>query len=117
MRKPSSKIVANRCNIFVAGPGRSAEGGVQFPYPTIPTYANIACSIQPKATEVFDEQRRITQLTIYKVIFTQFYPVSPRDMIQYVDSSSGILRTIFIESIENQAGRNAAFRVYAQERI
>lgn len=108
-------MLKNRCDIFVAAAGRSPEGGVQFPYPPMATYPNVACSIQPKATEVFDEQRRITQLTVYRIIFGQFYPLNPRDMIQYVDSS-GALRTIFIESIEDQAGRGAAYRVWAQER-
>jgi hypothetical protein len=116
MRSPSAKVLKNTCNIFVAAAGRDAEGGVQFPYPPTPAFANVSCSIQPKATEVFDEQKRITQLTVYHIIFGQVYPLNPRDMIQYTDAS-GVLRTIFVESIEDQAGRGAAFRVYAQERL
>lgn len=115
MRSPSARVLINRCNIFIAVEARDADGGVQYPYPSTPNYSNVACSIQPKSSEEFGEQRRVTMLTVYRVIFRQFYPVSPRDMIQYKDVS-GTIRSIFIESIENQAGRNAAFRVWAQER-
>lgn len=65
---------------------------------------------------MFDEQRRITQLTVFHVIFKQSLKVSPRDMLVFTDAS-GTQRTVFIESIEDLAGRGAAFGVYAQERL
>lgn len=107
--------MSNRCNIFIAGPGRDVEGGVQFPYPATPSFADIPCTIQGRASEIIDDQRRITQLTTYRIIFAQQYPVSPRDMIQYTDAR-GASRTIFIESIEDMAGRRSVFTVYATER-
>lgn len=115
MRSPSARVLINRCNIFLATEARDADGGVQYPYPASPNFANVPCSIQPKASEEFGEQRRVTMLTVYRIIFGQAYPLNPRDMIQYKDFS-GVLRTLFVESIEDQAGRGAAFRVWAQER-
>lgn len=89
---------------------------MQFPISTTPTYASEPCSIQPRATEVIDDQRRITQLTVYHVIFGRVLSVGPRDTITYTDAS-GKLRTIVVLSIEDQAGRGAAFRVLCQERL
>lgn len=116
MRSPSPRVLINRCNIYrVTGNGRDADGGVTFPYPSTPTYPQEPCTIQGRATEVLDEQRRITQLTVYQIIFGRSLNVGPRDMVIYSDAS-GVTRTLFVESIEDMAGRGAAWRVYAQER-
>lgn len=117
MRSPSARALKNRCDIFVAGPGRDAEGGVMFPYPSLPTYPSVPCSIQGKATEVMEAQsNRITQLTVFHVVFGRALKVSPRDKLQFIDAN-GVQRTVFIESIEDMAGREAAFGVFAQERL
>jgi len=92
------------------------DGAPQFPVGSLPTYANVACTIQGKARIDVGEQRRISQVTEYLIIFPAFIPVSPRDMITFVDGG-GLNHTVFIESIEDMAGRNAAFKVWASERI
>jgi hypothetical protein len=115
MRSPSARVLNQRCNIFIAGPGRDAEGGVQFPYPSTPTFPNEPCSIQGRATEIFDEQRRITEYTDYIVIFKRQLPISPRDMIQYTDKA-GNLRTIFVSAEWDMAGRGSTFGVPCTER-
>jgi len=115
MRGPSAKILNQTCNVFVSGPGRDAEGGVQFVYPTLPTYPNEPCSIQGRGTEIFDEQRRITAYTDYIAIFRRQLNLSPRDMIQYVDWN-GRTRTIFVSAEWNMAGRNSTSGVPCTER-
>jgi len=82
----------------------------------VPTYANVSCTIQGRATEVVDDQNRITQLTSFVIIFANFVGVMPRDKITFVDNN-GNPRTTFVESIEDMAGRGAAFKVYARERL
>jgi hypothetical protein len=108
-------VLDQTCNIFVAPPGRAGGGGVQFNYSPVPTYENVPCSIQGRATEVFDEQRRITEYTDYIVIFGQYLALSPRDKIEYVDKG-GNLRTIFVSADWDMAGRGAAFGVPCTER-
>lgn len=116
MRSPTERVLSNTCNIFTAGPGRDADGGVQFPYPSTPTYANEPCSIQGRATEIFDEQRRITQYTDYTVVFGRFLIINPRDMIQYVDAG-GNTRSLYVSAEWDMAGRGGAFGVPCTERI
>lgn len=118
MRSPSAKVLVNTCNVFNSTPvtASDADGGPQFPYPSTPTYANVPCTIQGRAMEVVGEQRRITQVTGFVIIFGQYVVVTPRDMITFVDNN-GTLRTTFVESIEDMAGRGAAFKVYASERL
>ena len=116
MRSPSAKVLINTCNIYNSNSTRGPSGGIQFPYPTIPTYANQACTIQGKAREVVDDQNRITQLTEFLIIFPVFVVVDPRDKITFFDANN-VLRTVFVESIEDMAGRGAAFKAYCQERL
>jgi len=116
MRSPSAQVLINVCNIYNSNSTRGPSGGIQFPYPIVPTYPNQACTIQGRAREVVDDQNRITQLTEYIFIFASYLFVVPRDKITFMDSS-GTLRTVFVESIEDMAGRGAAFKAYAQERL
>jgi hypothetical protein len=115
MRSPSARILNQTCNIFQPPSGRSAGGGVQFNYPAVPTIRNEPCSIQGRGTEIFDEQRRITEFTDYIVIFRRYIAFSPRDMIQYVDKG-GNLRTIFVSADWDMAGRGSVFGVPCTER-
>ena len=115
VRSPSRKCLNQTCNIFVAPPGRGASGGAQFPYPGVPTYANVPCSIQGRGDQIFDEQRRITMFTSYLLILGKFLKIGPRDMVQYVDAG-GNQRTIFVNAEWDMAGRGAAFGVPCEER-
>lgn len=115
MRKPSLKVLNQRCNVFVSLAGRGPGGGVQFPYPATPTFPNVPCSIQGISTEVVDDQRRITMITSYIVIFGRFLGLNPRDMIQYVDRT-GMTRTIFVSAEYDGAGRGAYAGIPCTER-
>ena len=117
MRSPSARVLINRVDVYVAGPGRDSDGGVQFPYPPAPTMKGVACTVQPGATgEIVDEQQRIAKLTEYKIMFASPINLSPRDKIVWVDAG-GVTRTLFVEADRDEAGRGAAFTVHATERV
>ncbi len=117
VRGPSSRVLVNRVDIYVASPGRDADGGVQFPYPSTPTMRQVACTVQPGMTvEIEGEQQRITKLTEYKIMFASPQNLSPRDKIVWVDAS-GATRDLFVEADRDEAGRGAAFTVHATERV
>lgn len=117
MRSPSAKVLINRCNIFLAsGAGRDTDGGVTFPYPSIPTLANVPCTAQPVSTFEVEDQQRITMMTQWRIMFGAFVPVSPKDQITFLDGG-GVLRTVIVDAERDEAGRNAAFSIYATERL
>jgi hypothetical protein len=116
MRSPSSRVLINTCQIYLSNSTRGASGGIQFPFSSLPTYANVPCTIQGRATEVVDDQNRITQLTGFVFIFANFIAINPRDKITFIDAN-GNLRTTYVESIEDMAGRGAAFKLFAVERL
>ncbi len=117
MRSPSAKVLEDRCNIYlVSGPGRDSDGGVTFPYPSIPTLANVPCTTQPVSTAEVEGQSRITMMTQWRIMFGAFVPVSPKDQITFLDGG-GVLRTVIVDAERDEAGRGAAFSIYATERI
>ena len=116
MRSPSARVLINRVDIYIANPGRDPDGGVQFPYPSQPTMKGVACSVQPHTTgELVDEQQRITAWSEYRIMFGSPQNLSPRDKIVWTDAS-GTTRTLFVEVPRDEAGRGAAFTVFATER-
>lgn len=117
MRSPSSRVLANRVDLYLATLGQDADGAPQWTYPAIPTRAGVACSVQAGAVEeVVDEQQRVTQERQYKVMFAAATLVKPRDKFVYVDSS-GVSHTLFARVERDEAGRGAAFMVRAIERV
>ncbi len=117
MRSPSAKVLENRCNIYLStGPGRDSDGGVTFPYPSIPSQANVPCTAQPVSTTEVQDQDRITMMTQWRLMFANFIQVSPKDLITFTDGG-GVLRTVIVDAQRDEAGRNAAFSIYATERL
>jgi hypothetical protein len=117
MRSPSARVLINRCDIYVSTPttATDADGAPQFPIGSTPTYPAVPCTIQGRARVDVGEQRRVTQITDYVIIFANYIEVTPRDTLVFNDPL-GVRRTCYIESVEDMAGRGAAFKVYAQER-
>ena len=116
MRNPSARVLINRVNIYAAIPGRDVDGGVQFPYPPMPTYVKQPCTVQPISASEIEDQGRITMIRGYKIMFGVPIALSPRDKIVWVDNV-GNTRNIFVQANRDEAGRGAAFTVYAEERV
>jgi hypothetical protein len=119
VRSPSAKVLANRCDIYVANSQTRSDavGGVEFIYPPTPTYSNVPCTAQAmEFEEIVDEQERITQFMHWKFIFGNQQSVNPRDMIIYLDSL-GNSHTIYATAQRDEAGRGAAFTIKAVEKI
>lgn len=121
MRNPSARVLNNICQIYQSLAGRDNDGGVQFPYSSTPTYANVPCSTQPiYATEDIGNQR-ITQVTSWKILLNETssgvqVAVSPRDKITFYDPQ-GTLRTVYVDAPRDLAGRNSVNSITASERI
>ena len=115
MRNPTSRVLTNRVDIYQSTVGRDADGGVQFPYPTTPTFKQVPCTVQPTGADEIEDQGRITKITSYKIMFGQPITLSPRDKIVWVDNL-GATHLIFARADRDEAGRGAAFTVFCEER-
>jgi hypothetical protein len=120
MRSPSSRVLANRVDIYPAVAGQDANGAPQFTYAGSPA-SQVACTMQAgDVEEVVEEdaggQQRITRLLHYRIMFGSPTGVKPRDKIIYTDLA-GIVHTLFAHVERDEAGRGAAFTVFAIERI
>jgi hypothetical protein len=116
MRSPSSRVLINRVDIYVATPGRDSDGGVQFPYPASLAMRGVACTVQPQVVAEIEDQGRVTKITEFKIIFGTPQNLSPKDKIVWVDNA-GVTRLMFVEADRDEAGRGAAFTVHATERV
>lgn len=116
MRSPSARVLINRVNIFQSMSARDNDGGPQYPYPSKPTYLNQACTVQPIGAAEVEDQGRITMIRSYKIMFGVPIALNPRDKIVWVDNV-GNTRNIFVQANRDEAGRGAAFTVYAEERV
>jgi hypothetical protein len=118
VRGPSARVLVNRVSVYVAVSSLDADRAPQYIYPSVPTYGNEPCTIQPMGTtEDTSDQQRVTQVMFHKLIFARQLNLSPRAMITWVDST-GTTRTMFVETDRfDNAGRAAAFTVVAQERL
>jgi hypothetical protein len=105
-----------RVNIYKAGPGRDTDGGVEYPYPSLPSYANVPCTAQPVSSEEVEDAGRITKIVTWKMIFGSFLGLSPRDQLVWQDPA-GTAHTAFAKADRDEAGRGAAFTVFAEERV
>ncbi len=116
MRGPSARVLENQIDIYAETIGRDVDGGVVYSYPSAPTYGGVAASVQPKATEIVDEQDRVTRIVTYLIIIGQPLILSSRSKILWTDSA-GVLHTIIYEADRDNAGRGAAFTYYGVERL
>jgi hypothetical protein len=116
MRSPSSRVLINRIDIYVGVPGLDAVRAPQWTYPDLPTLRDIPCTVQSLGPmEVVDDQNRITQTSAYMVMFASDPGVKPRDKIIWRDNTR-TLRTLFVQSSFDEAGRGAAFTIRAIEK-
>lgn len=114
MRSPSAKVLDNTCDIYQSSAGRDADGGVQFPYPTLPTYAQVPCTAQAQGFSEIEDQGRITQIVEWKIMFGSFIGLSSRDKIVWTAADGPHIA--FVEADRDDVGRGAAFVVRATER-
>ena len=117
MRSPSSQVLANTANLYIAV-STQADGGFQQSLPAIPTFANVPCSVQYQDTAIVtDAQNRLTTVNTYWVLFGQNYNLSARDTIVWVDDS-GVVHTLYTDGLPpSEAGRASAYSIRAVERI
>ena len=116
MRSPSSRVLKQRIDIYVSSPGRDVDGGVQFNYPTTPTYPQVRATTQAQTYDEIDDQGRITMVVEWKILLGEFVVVSPRDMIKFNDPQ-GIQHTVFVEANRDNAGRGSTLGIRAIEKI
>jgi hypothetical protein len=63
-----------------------------------------------------EDQGRITQRVGWLLIFGSYLGLSPKDKILLMDAG-GVLHTMFVEASRDNAGRDAAYSVRAEERV
>ncbi len=115
MRSPSARVLKDVVNIFVAPPGRDTDGGATFPYPGLPTFANVPCTCQPFETTEVEDQDRFTQYTRWRAMFAMPINLNPKDQIVFVDVK-GVTHIITVDANRDEASRGAAFSVWGTER-
>jgi hypothetical protein len=117
MRSPSPRVLTNRCDIYPCTVVQDPSGGPQFTYPDGPSQRGVACSAQPvETTEVLAEQDRLIRETKWKVLFAATTRTRNRDKLVITDPA-GVQHTAFVHIEQDQAGRGAAYVVYAIERV
>jgi hypothetical protein len=120
MRGPTSRVTINTVNIYANISGPDTDAGLAATYPAIPTFANVACTVQftsvREITEVSEGgQARLTQENLYEIMFDDPPTASPRDKIVWVDKL-GVTRNLYVEASMDEAGRGAAYTFKAVER-
>jgi hypothetical protein len=116
MRSPSAKVLYNRVDVYSAASGRDTDGGVTEPYPSIPTFPGVFCTVQPVSASEIEDQQRITKITEYKIMFSSYLAINPRDKIVWQDPQ-GTIHLIYAKANRDEAGRNAAYTVFGEERV
>ncbi len=116
MRSPSARVLDNRIDIYVETFGRDVDGGTQYAYPAAPTYSQVPSTVQPSATEIIDDQNRVTRIVTYLIILGVPLALTTRSKILWKDRL-GVTHTIIYEADRDNAGRGAAFTFYGVERI
>ncbi len=116
MRSPSSRILANRVDIYVGTSSQDAEGAPQWTFPAAPTYSQVPSSVQYEAAAIEEENGRITTINTYWLLFGQSIALMSRARVVWTDVSPA--KTMFIDGIPpSEAGRDSAFTARAIERI
>ena len=116
MRNPSSRVLRNRADIYVSTTTRGADGNPQFTHNQTPTFSAVPCTAQPKSVEVVDDQMRLTVLTSWTIIFGMPILVKPRDRLVIKDIDTGVTHAVYVQAVQNEAGRGMAYLVTATER-
>jgi hypothetical protein len=116
MRSPSARVLYNRVDAYQAGSGRDADGGVVEPYPSLPTYKAMPCTAQPVHSMEIEDQQRITKITEWRFIFRAYLGLNLRDKLIWQDPA-GTIHAAYVTADRDEAGRGAAFSVYAEERV
>ena len=116
MRSPSARVLINTADVYRAMPGQDVDGGPSYNYPPAATHRDCPCSAQPVATEEIIDQGRILRQTQWEVMFDRSVSVGNRDKLVITDPN-GRKHTAFVEIKQDQAGRGAAYVVYALEKI
>lgn len=117
MRRPSSRVLRNRVNIYVGVSGQDSELAPTFSYPAVPTYSNVACSVQYTDTGLDPEAlKRLTMVSLYDVMFAADPHLKPRDKLVWLDTTPN--RTLQVESCPpSEAGRGSAWVVRCIEKV
>ncbi len=98
--------------------GQDADGGYRLTYASAPTYANVPATVQVgEFVEQFDEQQnRITQALVYRIMTGGACVVNARDKIVYTDFN-GVTHTLQAQANRDEAGRGGAFTIRATETL
>lgn len=116
MRSPSSRVLNQRCDVYVPTTTQDRSGGYVPVYPTNPTYSEVPCSAQPGGfVEEFD-QGVLVQRKEWRLILRDALSVAPRTKIVVTDSAR-VTHTLYVLAERDEAGRGAAYSIKAVERI
>jgi len=106
----------NRVDLYRFTPTKDAAGGITGSPYTTPFATNVACSVQPSSPERFLDEAtgRLTQKTVYDVMFNTNYSLKTDDRIVWVDNAD-VSHKLDVLGSDDQAGRGAVFVVNCQE--
>jgi hypothetical protein len=117
MRKPSTRCLSNRVSLFRFMPVQDDDAGVAAnPYGAA-FATSVPCSVQPADPERFldNDTARLTEKTMYDVMFRDNYSLKADDKIVWVDEL-GVSHELIVHGNADQAGRGAAFVVSCEEK-
>ncbi len=118
MRSPSARCLINVVDIYRGIEGQDADGGYRLTFAARPTYAGVPATVQVgEFIEQFDEQQnRITQALVYRIMTGIPCVVNARDKIVYIDSNN-VQHTLQAQANRDEAGRGGAFTIRATETL
>lgn len=116
MRSPSARCLINRVDLFRVVYTQDEDAGAVASYPTA-LATSVPCSVQPAAPERFLDERtgRLTQKTMYDVMFATNYSLRVDDKVVWVDTA-GVSHNLYAHGNADQAGRGGTFVASCEER-
>lgn len=114
MRSPSSRVLADRVDIYRATATQDRAGRYVPSYPSVPTYSSIPCTAQPGGYVEYTDQGVITTRKEWRFMFGETVAVRPRDKIVFTDTR-GVSHTVYAEASRDEAGRGMAMSVKGSE--
>lgn len=120
MRRPSNRVLVNRCNLYRLDPQQDADAGL-VPGSSYATAiaTNVACSAQnTTTTRDAGEQGRASTLNEWLVFFSNDYGLKVNDRIDLLAADgAAVAATLYVDGQTDAGGRGAVWEVSAVQRL
>jgi hypothetical protein len=120
MRRPSPRVLANRCTVTPVVAAQDADGGLDVAgsYPAGGAYT-LACSYQCEASTAVDADGRSSTVDAWSVLFATAdlagTPVKRNDRVTLLNPDGSTLRVLYADGGLDYAGRGSTTEIPCRE--